>query len=62
MAGNMRSRLDMVQHKLVSCLKTLKNSLEMSMLGNASVNYKPEPEVTLFPFFNFRCCTSVPWI
>ena len=23
MAGNMRSRLDMVQHKLVSCLKTL---------------------------------------
>ena len=49
MAGNMKSRLDMVQHKLVSYLNPF-NSLEMSMLGNAIVNYKPE--VTLFHFFS----------
>ena len=58
MAGNMKSRLDTVQHKLVSYLNPF-NSLEMSMLGNASIiNYKPE--VTLFPFAQFQVLHECP--
>ena len=29
-------------------------------MENASVNYKPEPEVTLFPFFKFQVLHKCP--